>query len=119
MKKFQTRTGRFFSTLPIYLLIVFLGISVATAGALDQPKADGTIGEQANGYLGLVRQDASPDIKALINDVNAKRKARYQDIARNQGVSLLEVEKVGGTTAIERTSRGNYVKDAGGAWRKK
>ena len=118
MKKIQTRTGRLFRTLPGYLLLVFLGISFSTAGAQDQPKADGMIGEQANGYLGLVRQDAPPNIKALVNDVNAKRKSRYQDIARNQGVSLFEVEKVGGTTAIERTSRGNYVKDGSGAWRK-
>ena len=116
MKIFQTRTGRLLS---IVFLGMFLGISIAVASALDQPKADGMIGEQANGYLGLVRQDAPPEIKALVNDVNAKRKTRYQGIARNQGVPLLEVEKVGGTTAIEKTSRGNYVKDGSGSWRKK
>lgn len=123
MSKIQTRTGRFFSTIPIYLLCVFLGvflgISVAAAGPLDQPKADGLIGEQANGYLGLVRQDAPADISALVNDVNAKRKTRYQGIARNQGLPLLEVERLGGTNTIERTSRGNYIKDGSGSWRKK
>ena len=119
MKKLHTRTGRLFSTLPVVLLALFLGMSLAVAGALDQPKADGMIGEQANGYLGLVRQDASPDIKALVNDVNARRKARYQDIARKQSVPLPDVEKVGGTTAIDKTLRGNYIKDGSGAWRKK
>ena len=82
-------------------------------------KADGLIGEQANGYLGLVRQDVPPDIKALVRDVNAKRKARYQSIAQKQSVPLAEVEKVGGTTAIDRTLRGNYIKDSSGRWRKK
>jgi uncharacterized protein YdbL (DUF1318 family) len=51
--------------------------------------------------------------------VNAKRKARYQSIAQKQSVALSEVEKVGGTTAIDRTVRGNYIKDSSGRWRKK
>jgi len=89
------------------------------AGALDQPKADGTIGEQSNGYLGLVRHNAQPDIKSLVMDVNAKRKARYQAIAAKQSVPLFEVEQVGGTTAIQKTLPGNYIKYNGGSWVKK
>ncbi len=119
IKKLQTKAGHLFTALPIFLIILSLGISLAMAGALDQPKADGMIGEQADGYLGLVRQDVPPDIKALVRDVNAKRKARYQSIAGKQGVPLFEVEKVGGTTAIDRTLRGNYIKDSSGKWRKK
>jgi uncharacterized protein YdbL (DUF1318 family) len=119
MKKLQTKAGRFFAALPLYLLMMSLGISVAVAGALDQPKASGMIGEQANGYLGLVRQDVPPDIKALVKDVNAKRKARYQAIAQKESVPLLEVEQVGGATAIQKTLRGNYVKDSSGRWRAK
>ncbi len=105
--------------LPGALLIGLLSISVAMAGPLDRPKADGLIGEQANGYLGLVSQDVPADIKALVRDVNAKRKARYQSIAQKQSVALSEVEKVGGTTAIDRTLRGNYIRDSSGRWRKK
>ena len=119
MKKLQTKAGRLFTPLPVYLLIMALGISTAMAGALAQPKADGMIGEQANGFLGLVRQDVPADIKALVRDVNAKRKARYRAIAEKQGVAVSEVEKVGGTTAIDRTVRGNYIKDSSGRWRKK
>jgi uncharacterized protein YdbL (DUF1318 family) len=119
IKKLQTKAGRLFTALPIFLLMMSLGISLAVAGALDQPKADGMIGEQADGYLGLVRQDVPPDIKALVRDVNAKRKARYQTIAGKQSVPLSEVEKVGGTTAIDKTLRGNYIKDSSGRWRKK
>ena len=119
MKMFRTMAGRLFAVLPIYLLIVSLGISHAMAGALDQPKADGKIGEQSNGYLGLVHQNVSPDIKALVRDVNAKRKARYQAIAEKQSVPLNEVEQVGGVTAIEKTLPGNYIKNNSGRWRKK
>ena len=102
------------------LLISMMAMSVAVAASpLTQPKADGLIGEQANGYIGLVKQSVSADIKKLVNDVNAKRRAGYQKIAKKQGTSLAEVERVGGNTAIEKTLRGNYIRDASGTWRKK
>lgn len=101
------------------LLITMLTVSVAVASPLTKPKADGLIGEQANGYLGLVRQDIPADVRKLVAEVNAKRKAGYQDIARKQGTSLESVELVGGNTAIEKTLPGNYVRDANGVWRKK
>ena len=101
------------------LLISMLAVSVAVASALTKPKSDGLIGEQANGYIGLVKQDVSADIKKLVNDVNAKRKAGYQKIAAKQGTSLSDVEKIGGNSAIERTLKGNYIRDASGNWRKK
>ena len=101
------------------LLISMMAISVAVASPLAQPKADGLIGEQANGYIGLVKQNVPSDIKKLVNDVNAKRRAGYQNIAKKQGTSLAEVERVGGNTAIDKTLRGNYIRDASGTWRKK
>ena len=101
------------------LLISMMAMSVAVASPLAQPKADGLIGEQANGYIGLVQQNVSADIKRLVNDVNAKRKAGYQRIAKKQGTSLAEVERVGGNTAIEKTLRGNYIREGSGTWRKK
>jgi len=103
----------------IALLTGMLAVAAAVAGPLTQPKADGWIGEQASGYIGLVRQDAPADIRKLVADVNAKRKAGYQAIANKQGVPLADVERVGGNTAIEKTLRGNYVRDASGVWRKK
>jgi len=101
------------------LLISMMAISVAVASPLTQPKADGLIGEQANGYIGLVTQNVPADIKKLVNDVNARRKAGYQKIAKREGTNLAEVERVGGNTAIEKTLRGNYIRDASGAWRRK
>ena len=101
------------------LLISMMAVSVAVASPLTQPKADGLIGEQANGYIGLVKQDVPANIKKLVNDVNAKRKAGYHKIASKQGTSLSEVERVGGNTAIEKTLKGNYIRDASGVWRKK
>jgi len=102
------------------LLISMMAVSIASAASpLTQPKADGLIGEQANGYIGLVQQNVPADIKKLVNDVNAKRRAGYQQIAKKEGTSLAEVERVGGNTAIGKTLKGNYIRDASGVWRKK
>jgi len=101
------------------LLVSMMAVSVAVASPLTQPKADGLIGEQANGYIGLVRQDVPADIKKLVDETNAKRKAGYQKIASKQGTSLSEVEKVGGNTAYQKTLKGNYYRDASGVWQKK
>ena len=107
---------QFFVTLFIGLLTFSVA---ANESPLTQPKADGLIGEQADGYIGLVSQNVPADIKKLVAEVNAQRKAGYQKIAAKQGTSLAEVEKVGGNTAIQKTLPGNYVRDADGVWRKK
>ena len=101
------------------LLVSMMAFSVAAASPLTKPKADGLIGEQSNGYIGLVSQGVPANIKKLVKDVNAKRKAGYKKIAAKQGTSLADVEKIGGNTAIEKTIKGNYIHDAGGSWRKK
>jgi uncharacterized protein YdbL (DUF1318 family) len=103
----------------IVLLAGSMLVSTAVASSLTGPKAEGWIGEQANGYLGLVRADAPADVKALVASVNKKRKARYQAIAKQQGIPVSEVEKVGGNETIEMTLRGNYIRDSSGRWRKK
>lgn len=97
--------------------LAFLGL--VSAADLGTAKADGWIGEKPDGYIGLVRNDAPADVRALVDDVNAKRKAQYQRIATQQGAPLSEVEKVGGQTAIEKTQRGHYVMDSSGRWRQK
>ncbi len=105
--------------LALLIGILTVSVSVASESPLTQPKADGLIGEQADGYIGLVRDDVPADIRRLVNEVNAKRKAGYEKIAAQQGVPLSEVEKVGGVKAFEKTLKGNYVRDANGNWRKK
>jgi len=114
------KSTNWIKTMTAALLISLLTVSVAiAASSLTQPKADGLIGEQADGYLGLVVSNAPADIKKLVADVNAKRKAGYQEIAAKQGTNLSEVEKVGGNTAYQKTLKGNYFRDANGVWHKK
>jgi uncharacterized protein YdbL (DUF1318 family) len=97
---------------------LLLSVNVLAAD-LGSAKAQGLIGERPDGYLGLVVSNAPADVRALVNDVNAKRRARYQQIAQQTNAPLSEVEKVGGATAIERTERGHFVMDSSGRWIKK
>jgi uncharacterized protein YdbL (DUF1318 family) len=114
------KRNRWITSVFYVLLISLMAVSVASAASpLAQPKADGLIGEQANGYIGLVKQNVPADVKALVNDVNARRKAGYQKISKRENTPLSQVERVGGNTAIEKTLPGNYIRDASGAWRKK
>jgi len=103
-----------------YFLVisVLFASSVFAASVLSPAKNAGIIGEQANGYIGLVKA-ASADVKALVKSVNSKRKARYKNIAISKKISINDVAKIGGKKAIEKTAAGNYIKRAGEGWSKK
>jgi uncharacterized protein len=55
-------------------------------------------------------------VTALVNDINAKRKAAYTDIAQRNGTALDAVEQLAGKKAIEKTPPGQYVKLPSGEW---
>ena len=92
------------------LVIIALLFSMnASALSLQQAKSDGLVGEQANGYLGIVGK-ATPEVKALVKDINTKRRNAYQRIADKNGTQLNAVEQVAGQKAIGKTASGQYVK---------
>jgi uncharacterized protein YdbL (DUF1318 family) len=102
------------------LLAALLSLAApASAGPLDDAKAAGQIGEGLDGYLHLVEGSGPADVKALVQDVNGKRKAKYQSIATQRGAPLPEVAALAGAKLVERTPGGQYVRDASGSWKKK
>ncbi len=103
-----------------WLLLVLLAVSSAAFAAdLKSAKAGGWIGEQQDGYLGLVKADAPADIKALVAEVNGQRKAHFAQIAGKTGVTPADAAKVFAKEAAERTEPGNFIQDAGGNWVRK
>ena len=103
-------------------LVVFALSMVSASGStfaqspLDQAKAAGYLGEQPNGYLGVVSPSAPETAQALAREINLKRRDRYQEIARDNGSSLSAVEMVVGAKLIGRAQPGEYVKGPDGAW---
>jgi uncharacterized protein YdbL (DUF1318 family) len=97
--------------------ISLLMLSPAFAISLEEAKTKGLVGEKPNGYLGIVNP-ATPDVQALTNDVNQKRRKAYEAIARRNGTQLDAVEALAGDKAIQNTKPGNYIEGPGG-WMKK
>ena len=91
----------------------------AWAEELDAAKAAGLVGERPDGYLGLVSSNAPPAVKQLVEDVNAKRKAKYTEIAQQNGTAVDAVAALAGAKLIERTPPGQYVMGVDVRWVKK
>jgi uncharacterized protein YdbL (DUF1318 family) len=110
-------------------LILAAGIAVAAVAgsataayamlqdASAQLRATGQVGEQADGYLGIVGS-APADLRAQVDAVNIKRRAAYTDLAGKRGVKL---EEVAATTACQilssRVLPGQYYRLPDGVWR--
>ena len=88
----------------------------AWAISLDEAKNQGLVGEDSSGYLGLVVQNA--EAKAVVDDINAKRKAQYLKLAKKNNLSLSQVEALAAAKTIEKTQSGHYV-EVNGNWVKK
>lgn len=78
-------------------------------------RANGTIGEKMDGYLGFVGSP-SGDLKALVDDLNIRRKASYADRARAQGVTIEEFAFTQGCLLIARTVPGEKYQAPDGSW---
>jgi uncharacterized protein YdbL (DUF1318 family) len=103
------------------LLTLCLAMIITPAWAIskDDAKAMGLIGEQSNGYLGIVTASPSADLKALVSSINSKRKAAYSDSARSAGVERKVFEARMGQRLLEKTPAGQYIRLPNGKWTRK
>lgn len=100
-------------------LSLFFLMSGAFAADLTTAKSQGWIGEQNDGYLGVVKGNAPADVKSLVADVNRQRKSQFAQIAAKNGITEAEAAKVFAREAATRTAAGNYIQTPAGAWVKK
>lgn len=98
-------------SLPAYALNLNQAMS-----ALGHAKASGQLGEQPNGYLGVVKPGGQADEIARL--INQARRAEYQKVAQDNGISLSDVEAIAGKKAIERTPKGQFIQ-LNGQWLQK
>jgi uncharacterized protein YdbL (DUF1318 family) len=54
----------------------------------------------------------------LITDINAKRKAKYQELATKNSITLSQVESLAAKKAYDKTEAGHYLR-SNGRWIKK
>ena len=90
----------------------------ADKAAVDAAKATGTVGEQGDGYLGIVTS-ADGTLTAAVNAINAGRANVYADTAAKSGTTRDAAGQATGAQLIARTPPGQFIKPLNGGWTKK
>ena len=98
------------------LLLPLASALPAWADALDDALKAGLVGETREGYIAPVKSPPSPEVTALVNDINARRRAQYTKIAEQNDADLQTIEGIVGKRVIERAPPGTFVQNAAGDW---
>ena len=92
--------------------------SAAAKAAVDAAKASGQVGEQADGYLGVV-SGGDARVRAAVQEINDGRRRVYEDIAAKTGVTPQAAGEATGKQQIDRLPAGQFYRPLGGAWTRK
>ena len=108
-------------TMKKIITTVGLLLLLQNAWAIDirDAKTQGLVGEANTGYIAAVASPASAEVRALLADVNAKRKARFEATARKTGAKMDQVAYRFYELAVQKTAPGSYYQDSSGRWKKK
>jgi uncharacterized protein len=102
------------------------GIAVAQQTSVPQAPpsilsialADGTVGEQADGYLGIRGVTVTPALRAEVDALRIKRRELYTQLAVKKGVTIQDAAAaVGCETLATRVGIGRAYKLPDGIWR--
>lgn len=103
-------------------LLAAVALAAASTAAVAQrdpayaaARAAGEVGEQPDGYLGIVGSP-SPALRALVNNINIQRKAAYTQKAQSSGSTVEQMAFVSGCNLVAQTSAGEKYQTPTGAW---
>ena len=115
----MTRKTQIITVLAAALVVSAAMSGIAHAQVVSAAKAAGTVGEQADGYLGF-KGAASGALKSELDSINIKRRAAYTQTATARGVTVKEAAAaVGCQTLASHVSQGQIYALADGAWQVK
>lgn len=100
------------------IVLAGAGIAIAQSGGLvTSALAEASIGEKADGYLGI-RGSASADLRAEVDAINIRRRAAYTQRAAQKGATVMEMAaSVGCETLATRVPVGRAYLLPDGVWR--
>ncbi len=78
-------------------------------------RASGQVGEKMDGYLGYVAPPGG-GLRALVEDLNIKRRALYSEKAQAAGATVEEYAFTTGCRLIAQTAPGEKYEGPGGGW---
>lgn len=101
----------------LLLGVALPGVALAQARdpAYSAARAAGTVGEKMDGYLGYV-VPPSPSLRAVVEDVNIKRKAVYATKAQANKATVEEYALTSGCLLIAQTKPGEKYQAPDGSW---
>ncbi len=89
----------------------------AASAIIENAKDNCIVGEQADGYLGIVPgANASAELRREVRDVNQQRKAVYASIAQRTEVTVDIAATRTAARLVNEAKSGQCVRDASGEW---
>jgi len=83
---------------------------------VDQAKAQGSVGEQADGLVGI-RTSVEADTRAAVDAMNAGRRQAYERSAQQAGTTAAVAgARMFETQLLPRISSGQWYRNAQGQW---
>ncbi len=94
------------------------GVAASAASPIVEDAKDRCIvGEQVDGYLGIVDDDAADTaLRREVRDINQQRKALYADLAAENGVSIDVTAALTAEKLINESGAGECFRDGSGEW---
>lgn len=114
----KTMNKRGLARITAFFFALLLSVT-AHAVTLQEAKADGQVGEQRDGYVGLVSNNAPAAVRELVQQINAERRERYNQIAQENGITMAQVTSLAYERAVEATQPGHYIQLPNGQWVRK
>jgi uncharacterized protein YdbL (DUF1318 family) len=91
----------------------------AASAIIEDAKSKCIVGEQTDGYLGVVDGAAVSDaVQREVRSVNQQRKAAYADLASRNGVTIEDAAALTAKRLIEGAPSGQCVMTQAGSWAK-
>ena len=100
-------------------LVASAGSASAASAIIEDAKSKCIVGEQADGYLGVVDGAAASDAVAReVRAVNQQRKAAFADLAARNGVTIEDAAALTGKRLVEGAESGECVMLPDESWAK-
>lgn len=96
--------------------------SAAYAGTatIEAAKAQCVIGEQTDGYLGVIEAGKADEaLKREVRSINQQRKAAYAELAAKNGVTIEQAAQVTAERLLNGAPSGHCIQSPDGGWVKK
>ncbi|MGD9809701.1 MAG: YdbL family protein [Sphingobium sp.] len=108
-----------FAAAALGVLAAGFAFSAPVRAQVSQALAAGSVGEQADGYLGIAGT-VSDAIRAEVDAINIKRRAAYTDLAAKRGVTVADAAAATGCqTLATRVKTGQVYRIGSGPWQTK